>query len=189
MTAVRLRAAFVAASIAWAVVLVAVPFAASQPHVSAMTAALIAGVYAVGSLVCHQLPERSYHLWSAQMPVCARCAGIYFGAVLGASARALRTAQAVRHSRKVAQHSPKVAQHSPKVAQGFSPANAVAPTVSPAWRARIALAVAAAPTVISLVYEWTTGDAPSHAIRAATGVPIGVVVAWLVVAATDNQVN
>jgi hypothetical protein len=30
---------------------------------------------------------------------------------------------------------------------------------------------------------------PSHAIRAAAGVPIGVVVAWLVVAAADNQVN
>ena len=160
MTAVRLRAAFVAASMAWAVLLVAVPFAASQPHVSAIAAALIAGVYAVGSLVCHQLPERSYHLWTAQMPVCARCAGIYFGAVLGAVASAIRTPQAVRHSR-----------------------------VNPVWRPRLALAVAVAPTIVTLAYEWTTGDVPSHAIRAAAGVPIGVVVAWLIVAATDNQVN
>jgi hypothetical protein len=175
MTAVRLRAAFVGASIAWAALLVAVPFAASQPHVSAMAAALIAGVYAVGSLVCHQLPERSYHLWTAQMPVCARCAGIYFGAVLGALASAIRTAKAVRHSRKVA--------------QGFSPANGLAQNVTPAWRPRIALAVAVAPTVVSLAYEWTTGVRPSHAIRAAAGAPIGLVVAWLVVAATDNQVN
>jgi hypothetical protein len=45
------------------------------------------------------------------------------------------------------------------------------------------------PTLLTLVYEWTTGDMPSHAIRAAAGVPIGVVVAWLVVAAADNQVN
>jgi hypothetical protein len=30
---------------------------------------------------------------------------------------------------------------------------------------------------------------PSHAIRAAAGVPIGAVVAWLVVAAADNRVN
>jgi hypothetical protein len=30
---------------------------------------------------------------------------------------------------------------------------------------------------------------PSHAMRAAAGVPIGLVVAWLVVAAADNQVN
>jgi uncharacterized membrane protein len=129
----------------------------------------------IGSLVCHQLPERSYQLWTAQMPVCARCAGIYFGAVLGAVAGAIRTARAVRHSRKVA--------------QGFSPANAVARNVNPVWRSRLALAVAVVPTVISLAYEWTTGVRPSHEIRAAAGVPIGLVVAWLVVAATDNQVN
>jgi len=196
MTAVRLRAAFVAASIVWAVLLVAVPFAASQPHVSAMTAALIAGVYAVGSLVCHQLPERSYHLWTAQMPVCARCAGIYFGAVLGAIAGAIRTATAVRHSRRVtldgrnaAQDSRRVAQDSPEVAQGFSPANSVAGAFNNVWTARIVLALAAMPTLVSLVYEWTTGDAPSNAIRTAAGVPIGVAVARLIVAATDNQVN
>ena len=167
MTAVWLRASFVAASIAWAVLLVAVPFAVGQPHVSAMAAVLIAGVYAVGSLVCHQLPERSYHLWTAQMPVCARCAGIYFGAVLGAVAEARRIAKR----------------------GGGGPASVVAQNESPAWRPRIALALAAVPTVVSLVYEWTTGDTPSHAIRAAAGVPLGVVVAWLIVAATDNQVN
>jgi hypothetical protein len=175
MTAVRLRAAFVAASIAWAVLLVAVPFAASQPHVAPMAAMLIAGVYAVGSLVCHQLPERSYHLWTVQMPVCARCSGIYFGAVLGAIASAIRTAKAGRHSRKVAQE--------------FSAANAVARNLNPAWRPRVALALAVAPTVLSLAYEWTTGDRPSHEIRAAAGVPIGLVVASLIVAATDNQVD
>ena len=45
---------------------------------------LVAGVYAVGSVVCHQLPERSFHLWAAQMPVCARCTGIYAGAAIAA---------------------------------------------------------------------------------------------------------
>jgi len=184
MTAARLRAAFVAASIAWAVLLVAVPFAASQPHVSTMAAALIAGVYAVGSLVCHQLPERSYHLWTAQMPVCARCTGIYFGAVLGASAGAIRTAKAVRPPSLRDGEAGRSAKR-----EGASPTNAVARNVNPAWRPRIALALAAVPTVVSLVYEWATGNAPSHAIRAAAGVPLGVVVAWLIVAATDNQVN
>ena len=196
MTAVRWRAAFVAVSIAWAVLLVAVPFAASQPHVSPMAAALIAGVYAVGSLVCHQLPERSYHLWTAQMPVCARCAGIYFGAVLGAIASAIRTATAVRHNRAGTVRMPDAVRHSQEVAQGFPPVRRdggspaiTAGTFGPEWTPRIALAVAVAPTVISLAYEWTTGDRPSHEIRAAAGVPLGVVVAWLIVAATDNQVN
>jgi hypothetical protein len=30
---------------------------------------------------------------------------------------------------------------------------------------------------------------PAHAIRAAAGVAVGLVVAWLVVAAAENQVN
>lgn len=53
-------------------------------------AAPVSGVvYAVASLVCHQLPERSFHLGAFQLPVCARCAGIYTGAVWGAAAAVL----------------------------------------------------------------------------------------------------
>lgn len=167
MTAARWRAAFVAASVAWAVLILVAPFAASRPHASPMASALIVGVYAIGSLVCHQLAERSYHLWTAQMPVCARCAGIYVGAALSALLTvSFRTAQAVRHLAAA-------------VTRGFSPANV----------ARRALALAVAPTLVTLAYEWTTGDMPSHAIRAAAGVPLGVIVAWLIVAAADNQVN
>ena len=33
-----------------------------------------------GGLVCHQMPERSPHLWGAQMPLCWRCTGIALGA-------------------------------------------------------------------------------------------------------------
>jgi len=44
----------------------------------------IAGVvYALGSHICHQRAERSFHLFAAQLPVCARCAGIYAGAAIG----------------------------------------------------------------------------------------------------------
>jgi uncharacterized membrane protein len=48
--------------------------------------AVAAVIYAVGSLICHQRPERSFHLDHAQLPVCARCAGIYAGAAIGAIA-------------------------------------------------------------------------------------------------------
>ena len=41
-------------------------------------------VYGVGSLVCHQIPERSFHFAGFQLPVCARCLGIYLGAFAGA---------------------------------------------------------------------------------------------------------
>jgi uncharacterized membrane protein len=44
---------------------------------------LAAAIYGIGSLICHQRPERSFHLAGAQLPVCARCLGIYVGAALG----------------------------------------------------------------------------------------------------------
>jgi uncharacterized membrane protein len=44
---------------------------------------LAASMYGIGSLICHQRPERSFHLAGAQLPVCARCLGIYAGAALG----------------------------------------------------------------------------------------------------------
>lgn len=40
-------------------------------------------LYALGSRICHQIPERSFHLFAVQLPVCARCAGIYVGAAAG----------------------------------------------------------------------------------------------------------
>ena len=77
-----LRRAFVAASATWAAALPASVYAGTRAHVPSLVALLVAGVYAVGSIVCHQRPERSFHLWGAQMPVCARCTGIYMGAAL-----------------------------------------------------------------------------------------------------------
>ncbi len=32
--------------------------------------------------ICHQIPERSLHILGTPLPVCARCAGIYGGALL-----------------------------------------------------------------------------------------------------------
>jgi uncharacterized membrane protein len=42
-------------------------------------------VYGLGSFICHQLPERSFHLAGFQLPVCARCLGIYIGVSAGAA--------------------------------------------------------------------------------------------------------
>ena len=66
----------------WLAAIVAAPLL--PPLVSAV-------VYAAGSLVCHQIPERSFHLGGSQLAVCARCVGIYAGAAGGAvAALALR---------------------------------------------------------------------------------------------------
>jgi uncharacterized membrane protein len=43
----------------------------------------VAGLtYLAGALICHQLPGRSFHTAGAQLPVCARCLGIYAGVAL-----------------------------------------------------------------------------------------------------------
>ncbi len=37
----------------------------------------------VGYAICHQIPERSFHIHGEQLPLCARCTGIYMGAMTG----------------------------------------------------------------------------------------------------------
>ena len=34
-------------------------------------------IYEISGLICHQLPERSIFIGGAQLPLCARCTGIY----------------------------------------------------------------------------------------------------------------
>jgi uncharacterized membrane protein len=38
---------------------------------------------AIGYSVCHRISERSFHIGSYQLPLCARCSGMYLGAVVG----------------------------------------------------------------------------------------------------------
>lgn len=53
-------------------------------HPERPVAALLAvGVYTIGSVVCHQAAERSFHLDGIRIPVCARCAGLYLGVAAG----------------------------------------------------------------------------------------------------------
>ena len=72
-----------AAASLWAATLVAAPYAVK--HEAPESAAFLAasGVYFAGGFVCHQRAARSFHLWGTQLPVCARCAGLYAGAPAG----------------------------------------------------------------------------------------------------------
>ena len=162
-----LRRAFIAAALAWAALLVAGPFLASRPHATSAGTVIVVAVYGIGSLVCHQLPERSWRLWTAQMPVCARCTGIYLGAAIAALMSAV-----FRSPERLA------LLRAGKAREPFRRA-----------AARVALATAALPSLATLVYEWTTGITPSNALRFVAGIPIGVVVAWLIVSAAEDQVN
>jgi len=58
-------------AIAWVALLLTAPL---------LAAPLAAPLYGIGATICHQLPERSFHLAGYQLPVCARCIGIYLGA-------------------------------------------------------------------------------------------------------------
>ncbi len=69
------------ASFGWLALLVSAPV---------LPSAFAAVLYLVGSFICHQIPERSFHLGAFQLPVCARCLGIYAGAALGTLAAAVR---------------------------------------------------------------------------------------------------
>jgi uncharacterized membrane protein len=76
-------------AILWATLVLAAPVlaAGSARHPAALWAAAFA--YLAGSLVCHQIPARSFHLAGAQLPVCARCASLYWAAGVGALAGCL----------------------------------------------------------------------------------------------------
>jgi uncharacterized membrane protein len=130
-------------------------FVMSRSHPAAPVSVMALLVYAAGSIVCHQRPDRSFHLWSAQMPVCARCTGIYAGAAISAAVLLVRS-RAAR-------------------AEFSSPIlpNAV----------RRILAAAALPTAATLIVEWTTRLTPSNTVRALAGIPLGAAVAWVIGAA------
>lgn len=44
---------------------------------------------AIGYAVCHRIPERSFHIGDYQLPLCARCSGMYLGAFIGLGFQAL----------------------------------------------------------------------------------------------------
>jgi uncharacterized membrane protein len=88
--ALALPRALAAAAVTWSLLLAAAPFAASRPAPAGPWYVFALLIYAAGSVVCHQLPERSFHLWSAQLPVCARCTGIYLGAAVAAVLAVIR---------------------------------------------------------------------------------------------------
>ena len=74
--------ALVAASILWPLLLGATVVARVN-HTGGVIATI---VYGIGSRICHQRPERSFHSDGVKWPVCGRCSGLYLGAPFGAIA-------------------------------------------------------------------------------------------------------
>jgi uncharacterized membrane protein len=132
---------------AWLLLLVAAPFLTTP----------VAGVlYAAGALICHQLPDRSFHLQGIQLPVCARCIGLYGGAAAGSMAGALAVGRRWRARR---------------------------PPISTRSMQWLATGVAAMPTLATFTLEWGLGWPMSNGVRAIAALPLGLAVAFVVVSA------
>lgn len=142
-------AALASIALLWCAALVAAPVW-DRASVSAI-------VYAAGSLICHQQADRSFHIAGHQLPVCARCFGLYAGSLAGV----LLWAAAAGCGRRPA-------------------GRARAWLTSP--RMRTALAVAAAPTATTLAAAWTSVWDPGNATRAALALPLGAAIGALVAA-------
>ncbi|HKP38028.1 MAG TPA: DUF2085 domain-containing protein [Pyrinomonadaceae bacterium] len=64
-------------SLAIVALVVATPLAEAAGHSSFASA-----IYTTFSYLCHQIPERSFHLGAHQFAVCSRCTGLYAGFAL-----------------------------------------------------------------------------------------------------------
>jgi uncharacterized membrane protein len=87
-----------AASVAWVAAIVLAPFGAGDASLASRL------VYEAASLICHQRPERSFHLAGVAMPVCARCSALYVSgaaAALAAWAGTPGASMAARRARRL----------------------------------------------------------------------------------------
>jgi len=74
--------ALVVASVAWLAAILIAPLAILSDR--PVLAAGAVGLYAAGSRICHQRPDRCFRIHGRPMPVCARCSGLYAGAAFAA---------------------------------------------------------------------------------------------------------
>lgn len=146
----------------WVTGLVAAPLPSGDPQ--GLRPMLAAGVYAAGALVCHQRPERSFHLAGAQLPVCARCLGLYVGGWFGAIGWVLVAGARATSADRVRR--------------------ILAPRLL-----RTVLVLAAAPTIVTvLTAQLGTWD-PANAPRALFAVPLGIVIGGLVCAVASRDLR
>jgi uncharacterized membrane protein len=146
-------------TVAWVTAVFAAPLAACTTASGAS-----ALVYAVGSLICHQRPERSFHLAGSQLPVCARCVGLYAGAAVGAIAWVV----AAGLGRQASPRSARLRQ---------------------LRTVRTLIVIAALPTAVSASTALAGWWDPGNALRAALALPLGLAIGACVsaVAARDLE--
>lgn len=76
--AVKAWIAGLAVVLVWVLLIIAAPIARANGFAGSS-----ASLYHFFSFICHQMPERSFHIAGEQFGVCSRCFGVYFGLVAG----------------------------------------------------------------------------------------------------------
>jgi uncharacterized membrane protein len=142
------------AAAAWTLAILTAPALAAGHTPTRLRAS--AFVYVVGGVVCHQRADRSFHLAGGQLPVCARCTGLYLS---GAGGLLMGLLWLRRPGRVGADES-----------RGDVAAFA-------RWRRLLILSVL--PMAASLVVEWAGLGEVSNAWRAVTSLPAGWAVGLL----------
>jgi uncharacterized membrane protein len=90
----------VVASLAWPMILGGALWHRAQHPAAADPAVWPFVVYMAAGAVCHQIEARSFHTGDQKWPVCARCAGLYLAAPIGALAMvSLRRGRSSRTAR------------------------------------------------------------------------------------------
>jgi len=151
---------FWAASLGWAVALIVVPYLVARHPDRLALRPVAAAVYLTGGLVCHQRPERSFHPWGVQMPVCGRCFGLYAAAPLGAGLGLVAGVGWLGRRRPMT-----------------------------AREVRTLLVVTGLPTAATWSAEWLGLTAPSMMVRAAAALPLGAAVAWVIATAIREEIR
>lgn len=121
---------------------------------------ILAVIFAVGGVICHQRPERSFFWDGHQLPVCARCAGLYVSGALGLAA-----------------------WFGMKIARGWRPAS-----LDPRAALRLVI-IAGVPTAVSFAtgaLGWWDG---SNVTRAVLAAPLGACAGAIVAAVATKDLR
>ncbi len=154
------RVALTGAAVLWAILLMASPWwAAADPDApfGRGRRGLAAVVRLVGAQVCHQRPDRSFHLHGRALPVCGRCTALYLSGALGLLA--------------VGQLRRRVAGHRLQRVDGHP---------------RPWLAIAAVPTLATWALEVVGLWNPGTSLRALAALPLGLAAGWFIGRALDG---
>jgi uncharacterized membrane protein len=121
-------------------------------------------IYAAASLICHQRPERSFHIAGVPLAVCARCTGLYSGAAMGVL-----------------------------MLIAFSGLGRISPArveraITP-QRAKRALITLGAPTIVTVVTALLGWWDPGNTIRATLAVPLGAIAGAVVAAVAAGDLR